>query len=112
MQLLLIPYLFVVIQAISVFIYIEILNKKLKVSCDYGWSAGWIIPFFLTLIIVSSGNGKTPTTGLHIILNIILFFGLCPLLFTSFITGLSASQGGLSEGGGFRDGCENNKNIL
>jgi hypothetical protein len=109
MQLLLIPYLFVVIQVIIVFIYIQILNKKLKVPCNYGWAAGWIIPFFLTLLIASSGTVEIPTDRLHIILNIILFFGLCPLLFISFITGLSASESGLSEGGGYRDGCEDNK---
>lgn len=109
MQLLLIPYLFVIIQVISVYIYVEILNKQLKVPCNYGWSAGWIIPFFITLIIVSSGNGETPTTGLHVILNIILFIGLCPLSFISLLTGGSASDGGLSEGGGKRYECENNK---
>ncbi len=109
MQLLLIPYLFVVIQVIIVFIYIQILNKQLKVPCKYGWAAGWIIPFFLTLIISSIGNDKTPTQDLPIFLNIILFFGLCPLLLISFLTGSSASESGGSANGGYREGCESNE---
>ena len=109
MQLLLIPYLFVIVQAISVFIYVQILNKLLKVPCKYGWQASWIIPFFITLIISSIGNDKTPTQDLPIFLNIILFFGLCPLLVISVIIAI-LSANSKNEAGGLRDGCYNENN--
>jgi hypothetical protein len=99
-------YIFTLIQLITVLFYIEILVKKFKLPCEYGWFAWLFIPIFIIIpIIFFNINEENEETNILIIFfDIILIIFLLPLFAVSLGLGMFAS-GVAGSGGGLLSYC-------
>jgi len=110
-------YFYILIQLISVKIYIEILVKKFKVPCKYGMQAGVFIPIILTTIFIlfykneENEENEESISLPTLFLNYILFFGLIPLFIISLFLAIYAS-GLKDEAGGVQPYCLDSNHIV
>ena len=103
-------YIFTLIQLITVLFYFEILVKKFKVPCKYGWETGWIIPSIITVIFIlvfyKNEESNDSNSLLTLFFDSILFIGLIPLFAVSLFIAINAS-GVKNAGGGLHSYCIN-----